>query len=104
MKHETHFTLNNVGSRHSLFLVGSEIWPVYVILQKMFYNFLSKNYVKNVSWKLVQALFNFHQRILHQMESKGVCVLIWANFDSFVIEVVFNPGLVLKGCSFCRIF
>ena len=45
-------------------------------------NFLSKNYVKDMAWKLVLAFFNF-QRILCKLEPEEVCVLIWTNFDSF---------------------
>ena len=36
---------------------GNEIWPVYVILQQTF--FYNKNYMENVTWKLVLGPFYF---------------------------------------------
>ena len=62
LKQETHFTEKS----------DNEIKPA----------FSSKNYVKNVIWKLVSDPFIF-QRILYKKEFKVVCVLVWTNFDSF---------------------
>ena len=70
--------LNSLGSKHSL------VMKLFSLCNIRKEKKLSKNSMKNVSWKLVQTLFNF-QRILSKKESKEVCVLIWTSFNSFAI-------------------
>ena len=69
LKQETRFTEKS----------DNEIKPAFKITRE---TFSSKNYVKNVIWKLVSDSFIF-QRILYKKEFKVVCVLVWTNFDSF---------------------
>ena len=53
--------------------------------------------MKNVAWKLLQALFSF-QRILCKNNSKEVSMLIWTYFDCFAY--IYNISSLLQKFHF----
>ena len=61
---------------------GNKIWPVYAVLQNIF--FYQKILRKILPGKKLQALFNF-QRILYEKDSVEASMLIWTNFDRLAI-------------------
>ena len=76
MKCETHFNL------------GNHVWQWNLVsLGKITKGNLSKKIWKMCPEHYFQALFNF-QRILCKKESEEATMLIWTNFDSYVIEYV----------------
>ena len=66
-----------------------EIWPSSCKITK---EKISKNSMKNAACKLALGLFKF-QRILCKKKPEKVCMLIWTNFDGFVITY-----LILVAC------
>ena len=73
-----HILLSNLASKHSVVIKSVSLCSITKE------NFLSENFMKNVTWKLFPGPFYFSKNPLKK-ECEEVCMQIWTNFNSSAI-------------------